>query len=349
MELKIDNRKLSSKSRPIFVAEISGNHKQSLVIAKKLIKSAKIAGADFVKFQLYEPLDMTLKSNNQEFVINDPQSPWYKKNLFQLYKKSCTKKFFFKKIFSYAKKIKLPCFTSVFNPDAVDFLEKLDVPAYKISSFEINHIPLIERVSKTKKPIIFSTGVANYSEIYEALKICRKNKNNKIVLLHCSSEYPANLKNCNLNHISILKKKYKCLVGFSDHTLGITASSAAISKGAVLIEKHLKLDSKAHYVDEKFSLTPAAFANMIAEGNKTFDSMGKYFFSKNASINFNLKFKRSIYVSKDSNKGEKITIKNISIIRSNKGLHPRYFQNVLNKRFTRDLKVGMPLKISYVE
>ncbi len=347
MKLKIGNFKLSNNSRPIFVAEISGNHCQSLYLAKKLLVSAKKAGADFAKLQLYEPMDMTLNTNNKEFIIKDPKSPWYKKSLYQVYKKSCTDKKLFKKIFSYAKKIKLPCFSSIFNPESVSFLEKLGVPAYKISSFEINHIPLIEKVSKTKKPIIFSTGVASYNEISEAIKICKKNGNKKIIILHCSSEYPAILENCNLNHIMILKRKFKCLVGFSDHTKGLTAPLAAITKGAVLIEKHFKLNENKSFIDGDFSVTPEEFNNMTVIGKKLIVTSGKKFFSRNKSTLFNSKFKRSIYISKNSRKGEKLSENNISIIRSIKGLHPREFNNVLNKRFTQNVKMGIPLHFKH--
>lgn len=347
MKLKIGNFKLSNNRRPIFVAEISGNHCQSLALAKKLLDSAKNAGADFVKLQLYEPKDMTLNTKNNEFIIKDPKSPWYKKTLYEVYKKSCTNKKLFKKVFSYAKKIQLPCFSSIFNLEAVGFLEKLGVPAYKISSFEINHIPLIEKVSKTKKPIIFSTGVASYDEITEAIKICKKNGNKKIIILHCSSEYPAALENCNLNHIKILKRKFKCLVGFSDHTKGLTAPLAAIAKGAVLIEKHFKLNQKKLFIDGDFSITPDEFRNMTLIGKNLIDTYGKKFFSRNKSTNFNAKFKRSIYISKNSKKGEKLSEKNLLIIRSIKGLHPREFNNVLNKRFTQNVKTGTPLHFKH--
>lgn len=342
--LKIGNVKLSTKNKPVFVAEISANHNQSISVAKKLLDSAKKSGADFVKLQLYEPLDMTLNVKNKDFVIKDRKSPWYKKSLFKLYEKSCTNKSLFLKIFNYAKSINLKCFTSVFDVGSVDFLEKLNMPAYKISSFEINHIPLIKRVSKTNKPIIFSTGVANYSEIYEAIKVCKKNNNNKIIILHCSSEYPAELKNCNLKHIDVLKKKYKCLVGFSDHTTGITAPLSAIAQGAVLIEKHFKLNNKSNFIDGDFSLTPEEFSSMVSVGKNLHLTLGKKSFASNQSIKFNSKFKRSIYISKNSKKGEKLSKKNISVIRSNKGLHSRNYEKVLKKIFTRNLRAGEPLQ-----
>lgn len=343
-ELKIGNIKLSAKSRPVFVAEISANHKQSISVAKKLLNAAKKSGADFVKLQLYEPSDMTLNIKNKDFIIKDPKSPWYKKTLFKLYEKSCTKKSLFLKIFNYAKTINLKCFTSVFDVNSVDFLEKLNVPAYKISSFEINHIPLIKKVSQTNKPIIFSTGVANYSEIYEAIKICKKNNNNKIIILHCSSEYPADLKNCNLKHIELLKKKFKCLVGFSDHTTGIIAPLSAISQGAVLIEKHFKLNNKLNFIDGSFSLTPKEFSSMVLIGKKLPFTLGDKSFASNSSVKFNSKFKRSIYISKNTKKGEKLSKKNISVIRSTKGLHPRNYEKVLKKIFTRSLRAGVPLQ-----
>ena len=346
-EIKIGSIKLSEKYKPIFVAEISANHNQSFVLAKKMLNSVKRSGADLLKLQLYEPLDMTLNLKNKEFIIKDTKSPWYKKSLFDLYKKSCTKKDLFIKIYKYAKKIKLPCFTSVFDTDSVEFLEKLKIPAYKISSFEINHIPLIEKVSKTKKPIIFSTGVATYSEIYEAIKICKKNNNNKIILLHCSSEYPAELKNCNLNHIKTLQKKFNCLIGFSDHTLGLAAPLSAISQGAVLIEKHFKLNKKGNYIDKDFSLTSSDFRHMVTIGKSMKDTLGRKTFSRNKSTNYNSKFKRSIYISKDTQKGEKLSEKNISIIRADKGIHPRNYIKVLNKRFTYNLKAGKPLLKKY--
>ncbi len=346
--LKIRNLEIKKGKIPIFVAEISGNHNQKFSTALKLIKAAKDSGADAVKFQYYDENDMTLNSKNKEFLIKDKKSPWFGKYLFNLYKKSSTPKMWFKKLFQYSNKIGLPCFTSVFNHEAVDFLEKIGNPAYKISSFEINHIPLIERVSKTGKPIILSTGVANDFEINQAVKICKKNKNNKIILLKCSSEYPAKLSESNLNTIHYFKKKYKCFVGLSDHTKGITAPISAYHKGACMIEKHLKLDEKRKVVDADFSLTPKEFHLMTSICKNLKSVEGKFKFVVSKSVKLNSKFKRSIYTSKKVKKGSLVNSKNIVIIRSNKGLHPKYYTKIMNKKFSKNLNVATPLKKSFL-
>lgn len=346
--LKIKNLKIKEGKIPIFVAEISGNHNQKFSTALKLIKTAKNSGADAVKFQFYDEDDMTLNSKNEEFLIKDKKSPWSGKYLFDLYKKSSTPKTWFKKMFQYSNKIGLPCFTSVFNHKSVDFLEKIGNPAYKISSFEINHIPLIERVAKTGKPIIMSTGVANNIEISEAIKICKKYKNNKIVLLKCSSEYPAKLNESNLNSIPYFKKKYKCFVGLSDHTKGITASISAYHKGACMIEKHLKLEEKRKVVDEDFSLTPNEFYLMTNICKNLKSAEGKHKFKISKSVKLNSQFKRSIYTSKKVIKGSLVNSKNIIIIRSNKGLHPKYYTKIINKKFSKNLNIATPLKKSFV-
>ncbi len=344
----IDNYNISKKNKPFFVAEISCNHGGSLLRAKRLIKAAKQSGADAVKFQLFSPDDMVLSSKNDEFVIKDKNSPWYNKTLYDLYSEAFTPKKWFKELFSYAKENKIICFSSVFNHDSVEFLEQLNTPAYKISSFEINHLPLIDKVSKTRKPIILSTGVADYKEIEEAIKVCKKNNNNKIIILKCSSEYPLSLKECNLNNIKYLEDRFNCKVGFSDHTDDLTAPIAAIYKGAVLIEKHFKMSDKDKVLDSKFSITPKEFSKLVKFGKNYIDTFGKKIFKTSKSVNFNKKFKRSIYISKNIYKGDRVSEKNIKIIRSNLGLHPKYYYQILNKSFKKKFSAGTPLKKTYI-
>ena len=346
--IKIKNFIITENQRPMFVAEISGNHNQKLSNALKLIKRAKEAGADAVKFQYYNENDMSLNYKKKEFKIKDKKSPWRGKYLFDLYKKSSTPKKWFKKLFSYSKKMGILSFTSVFNHQDIIELEKLGNPAYKISSFEINHLPLIDRASKTGKPIIISTGIASNKNIVDAINICKKNKNNKIILLKCTSEYPAKLENSNLNSIPFYKKKYKCLVGLSDHTKGITASIVAAQKGACMIEKHLKLRTDKKSVDSSFSIDPTGLSQMIKICNQIKLVGGKKIFKDSKSVLKSKKFSRSIYTSKKIYKGEFANESNIRVIRSNKGIEPKYYFNLIGKKFRVSLSAAKPLKRKYL-
>ena len=346
-KIYIKNKIISENSKPFVVAEMSGNHNQSLEMALRIVKAAHKAGADAIKLQSYSAENMTLNISKPDFVIRDKNSPWHGMKLYDLYKKAATPKNWFEKIYKYAQKIGIICFSSVFDVETVKFLEKIGNPIYKISSFELNHIPLIDAVSKTKKPVIISTGMGTDKEIKLAINTCKKNNNNKIIILKCTSEYPTKIENCNLSQINYYKKKFKCLVGISDHTNDYIAPIVGVSKGAVLIEKHFKLSDKIKSVDQSFSLNPMDFKKMIIEINKVKKIIGQNRTDFSKSEKLNKIFKRSIFVSKEVRKGDVITKNNIKIIRSYKGLHPKEYYSILGKSFKQKVALGKPLKKKY--
>jgi len=347
--MKILNRKISKTNPPFIIAELSGNHKGSLVRALKIVDKAKAAGASAIKLQTFDLNEMTINFKSKSFVINDKASPWYKKNLYQLYKKAQTPKIWHKKIFEHSKKIGLICFSSVFDIKSLAFLEKLNAPAYKIASFENNHYPLIEKVAATKKPVIISTGMAKIDEIKEIVKIFKLKKNNNFALLKCTSSYPANPKESNIIAIKTLNEKFKCEVGLSDHTCGIGAAVASIAVGASIIEKHIMLEKNDGSVDQAFSLNPLEFKNLVKEANNAWLSLGKKYLGPTKNEKNTLKFRRSIYVIKNSKKGDTLSNQNIKIIRPSYGLHPKYFNKLIGKKLKKTVRKGMPFKMNMIK
>ena len=346
--MKILNRKINKNNPPFIIAELSGNHKGSLARALKIIDKAKEAGASAIKLQTFDLNEMTINFKSKDFIINDKSSPWYKKNLYQLYKKAQTPRSWHKKIFKYSKKIGIICFSSVFDLKSLAFLEKLNAPAYKIASFENNHFPLIEKVAATKKPVIISTGMARIDEIKEIVKIFKLKNNNNFALLKCTSSYPTNPKESNIIAIETLNKKFRCEVGLSDHTEGIGASVASIAVGASIIEKHIVLKKNDGSVDEAFSLSPLEFKNLVNEANNAWLSLGKKYLGPTKNEKNTLKFRRSIYVIKNSKKGDTLSNKNIKIIRPSYGLHPKFFSRLIGKKFKKTVRKGMPFKMSMI-
>lgn len=346
--MKILNRKINKNNPPFIIAELSGNHKGSLARALKIIDKAKEAGASAIKLQTFDLNEMTINFKSKDFIINDKSSPWYKKNLYQLYKKAQTPRSWHKKIFKYSKKIGIICFSSVFDLKSLAFLEKLNAPAYKIASFENNHFPLIEKVAATKKPVIISTGMARIDEIKEIVKIFKLKSNNNFALLKCTSSYPTNPKESNIIAIETLNKKFRCEVGLSDHTEGIGASVASVAVGASIIEKHIVLKKNDGSVDEAFSLSPLEFKNLVNEANNAWLSLGKKYLGPTKNEKNTLKFRRSIYVIKNSKKGDTLSNKNIKIIRPSYGLHPKFFRRLIGKKFKKTVRKGMPFKMSMI-
>ena len=330
------------KKTPFFVAEISANHNGSLSHAKKLIKIAKKYGADAVKLQTYEPDTLTINSNKPDFKIRG--GLWSGKTLWDLYEKAQTPFEWHKELFNYAKKIKITCFSTPFDETAVDLLESLNCPFYKIASFEMNHIPLIKRVSQTKKPIIISTGMANLKEIDLAYKTAKKNGAKEIILLYCVSNYPSKISDFNFNNIKILKKRYNCKIGFSDHSTDNKVVAAAIVAGAEVIEKHIALEGQKKSFDLAFSLKGREIKDYAEVIKDTSLMMGKKYFFRNKSENQSLQFRRSIYAISNIKKGEKFTKKNISVIRPGFGIQPVYFEKLINKKSPFNIKREMPLK-----
>ncbi len=344
----IKNRKISIYNRPFIIAEISGNHKGSLSRALKIIKLAHRAGVSAIKLQTFDLDEMTLDLKRKGFVISDTKSLWYKKKLYDLYKIAQTPKKWHYAIFKLCKKLNLICFSSVFDLKSLKFLNELKCPAYKIASFENNHLPLIEAVAATRKPVIISTGMAKISEIDQLVKIFRKKNNKNFALLKCTSTYPSDPKETNLLAIKKLKNRYKCEVGLSDHTIGIGASVASISLGATIIEKHIVLKKKDGSVDGEFSLDPYEFNKLVYETNNAWSALGNEYLGPSKKEKKSLIFKRSIYVIKDVLRGEIVSHDNVKIIRPGKGLEPKYFKKIIGKKFTKSLFKGTPLKKSYI-
>ena len=327
--------------KPFLIAEISANHNGSIENCLKLIKVAKENGADAVKLQTYNPQAMTLKSKRKEFLIKE--GLWKNYTLWNLFSKAQTPYDWHKKIFEYAKKLKINCFSSAFDKTSVDLLEKLNCPFYKIASFEITDYSLIDKVAKTKKPIIISTGLSKFNEIVETVNFAKKRGASEIAILYCVSSYPARDDEFNLRNISILKEKFNCEIGFSDHSNNIEIAKLAYSLGATIFEKHIALNNQKTGFDIKFSLKGKEIKYFKNELIKIKNLLGKNNFERKKSELKNLKFRRSIYAIKDILKGEKFTENNIKSIRPANGLDPRLFFKVLNKKSKRKIKSGTPL------
>jgi pseudaminic acid synthase len=328
--------------KPFFIAEISANHGGSLSRAKKLIYAAKKYGADAVKIQTYLPESMTLDSKNKDFKIKT--GLWKGYTLWDLYFKAQTPFEWHKDLFNYAKKIGIICFSTPFDAAGVDLLQSLDCPFYKVASFELVHTPLIKRIAKTKKPIIMSTGAASMDEIELAYNIAKTNGAKEIILLYCVSNYPSKLEDFNLNNIRILKKRFKCKVGFSDHSVDNCVAMAAVVAGAEVIEKHIALPRDKKGFDIAFSLKGNEIEKYIKDLNTSFSLMGKkYFFMSKSEYKARLS-RRSIYACKNIKRGEKFTDENIKIIRPGYGIKPLYFEKLINKKSPYAIKPNSPLK-----
>ena len=341
--IKIINKSISIQSKPFIIAEMSGNHNQSLERALEILEAVYRAGASAIKLQTYTADTITLKSDAEYFSINDKNSLWHGKNLYSLYEEAHTPWEWHKPIFDKANELGIICFSSAFDETSVDFLEDLNVPAYKIASFENMHIPLIKKVAATGKPMIISTGMASISEVEEAVNTARESGCKQLILLKCTSNYPSDPYDSNVLTIPHLKKLFNCEVGFSDHTLGIGASLSAVAHGATVIERHVTLNRKEGGVDSAFSLEPDELKTLVIESERAWKSLGSVKYGPNDSEKESLKFRRSIFISKDVKKGEIFSESNIKIVRPNMGLHPRYLNLVLGKKSKADYSKGTPI------
>ena len=340
---KIGNYNITENSTPFIIAELSANHNGKLSNLFKLIDKAKKAGANAIKLQSYTAESMTLNSKRKEFLVK--KGLWKGSYLYDLYIEGSTPLEWHKKIFDYAKKKKILCFSTPFDVQTVKFLSKLNVPAFKIASFEITDIPLITEVSKTKKPIIISTGMASIKDIDLAVSVAKKNGAKQIALLHCISNYPTNPKDYNLKFINKLKKRYNLIVGLSDHTLGSITAISSVPLGAKIIEKHIKLPGEKG-LDSKFSMDTNEFKKYIDFIKQSFSTLGTENFNRSIIEGEAIKFRRSIFVSKDVKKNELVTNSNIRGVRPTNGLHPSFHKKILGKRFKLPKKKGTPLKLS---
>ena len=333
------------------VAEMSCNHNGSLKNAIKIIQEAKKAGADAVKLQTFKPESITLNSNKSDFNLNHVSvSKWKKFNTFyKIYKKTQTPWEWHKRLFMEGKKIGILIFSSPFDENAVDFLEKLNCPIYKIASPEISHIPLIAKVAKTNKPIFISTGLASKKDIELAIKTVKKNGKSKIVLMKCNSAYPAPEDEANLLNIEYFKSKYDLFVGLSDHTTNNFSSLIATAMGSTAIEKHVKLNNDNKSIDAFFSTKFKDLKKMILDIRRAEIVMGDFDYKISEKSKRNLKSRRSIYVSKKMKKGQIISKNDIQIVRPGYGLHPKYFNKIVGKRILRDTDFGERLKKNMVK
>ena len=318
------------KKIPFLIAEISANHCGNFNLAKKLIKCAKQSNANAVKLQTYTADTMTIKSNKKYFKIKN--GLWKGYNLWELYNEAHTPLKWHKRLFDYGKKLGITVFSTPFDETAVDFLEKLKCPIYKVASFEMTDIPLIKKIASTKKPMIISTGMANIKEIELTFKTAKKYGANDITLLYCVSNYPSKTSDFNLNNIKILKEKFKCRVGLSDHSKDEKVAVAAIAAGAEVIEKHIALDNQKKGLDIEFSLKGKKIQQFREAINKTYRLLGNKEFYRNESEEKSKLFRRSIFVIKNIKKGEKFSKNNIKRIRPGHGLPPIYYEKLLNKK-----------------
>ena len=345
--MKIGNFNLLNNGTYI-IAELSANHNGNLQNALDSIKAAKDLGANAIKIQTYTADTLTLKSNNDDFIVKGG-TIWDGITLHELYQKAYTPWEWHEELFSYAREIGIDIFSSPFDKSAVDFLEKFNPSAYKIASFEITDYELIEYTASKLKPIIISTGIGTFEEISEVVNICRNVGNNNIVLLKCTSAYPAPLKDANLFTIKDLEKTFNVIAGFSDHTLGITAPIAAVSLGAKVIEKHFILDKSIGGPDSDFSLDKKEFSDMVQKVRDTEKLLGVVDYSMTEKKQSSRQFSRSLYICKNIKAGEKITQENIRSVRPGYGLHPKYLNEVLGKKITKDMEAGDRLILDVID
>jgi pseudaminic acid synthase len=338
-QIKIENIEVGLFSKPLIIAEMSGNHNQSLERALEIVEIAAKTGAQCLKIQTYTPDTMTLDINEREFHISD-KNLWTGKSLYNLYKEAYTPWEWHTPIFEKARSLGMIPFSTPFDETSVDFLETLNVPCYKIASAEIIDLPLIKKVALTGKPIILSTGMANLSEISEAVEVARNCGCQDLVLLKCTSTYPAEPINSNIKTLVNLRDIFNCEVGISDHTMGIGVSVASIALGAVVIEKHLTLNRSDGGVDSIFSLEPNEMEQLVIETERAWQALGRISYGPTFDEEKSLKYRRSIYITKDIKAGDILTKSNIRCIRPGLGLAPKYYELLLGKRINKDACAG---------
>lgn len=348
MEFKIGDKRIGDDSPTFIIAELSANHMNDFDIAVKTIESMVEAGADAVKFQTFMPNTITIDCDNTYFQIKQG-TVWDGQVLYELYEDAYMPWDWQPKLKEIAESLGLIVFSSPFDKTSVDFLDDMDVPAYKIASFEITDIPLIEYVASKGKPVIISTGIASLEDIELAIQTCLDVGNNDISLLRCTSSYPAPLEEINLNTIPDLEERFGVVVGLSDHTLGSEVSISAVALGAKIIEKHFILDRNMGGPDSSFSMEPQEFRSMVDSIRNVEKAMGNVNYELTDKVKANREFSRSLFVVSDMKKGETITEDNVRSIRPGFGLHPRYLKDILGKKIKKDLKKGTPFELEFIE
>lgn len=344
--VRIGHVTIDEHSKPFIIAEMSGNHNHSLERALAIVDAAAEAGAHAIKLQTYTADTITVQGAH---TIEDEKSLWKGRELYDLYKEAYTPWEWHKPIFDHAKSKGMLAFSSPFDTTSVDFLEALDVPAYKIASFENTDWILLKKVAQTGKPVIISTGVSNISDIDESIRLLRSHGCNDIVVLKCTSTYPATPENTNLVTIPHMRQLYNCQVGLSDHTMGVGASVAAVALGARVIEKHFTLRRADGGVDAAFSLEPEELKALVVESERAFLALGRVQYGIQEAEQKSVNYKRSLYVVKDIQPGEAITEENVQSKRPSFGLHTKYYEDVLGKKARNFIKKGTPLSLDIIE
>ena len=348
-DIQLDHITLGPNHPPFIIAELSGNHSQQLELAIAMVEAAAKAGAHAIKLQTYTADSMTLDVANDDFVIKEQDSLWHGEKLHALYQKAATPYEWHEILFTKAKALGMLAFSSPFDEAAVDFLAELDVPCYKIASFELTDLPLIRKAASKGKPLIMSTGMASLSEIEQAVNCARAAGCNDIILLKCTSTYPAEACNTNLLTIAHMREAFGCQVGLSDHTAGIGVSVAAVALGATVIEKHFVLDRSAGGVDAAFSLEPAELGLLVSETARAKLALGQIRYGGTQAEEKSKQYRRSIYVATDIAKGEPLTRDNLRIVRPAFGLAPKHWDEVLGKVAKCELKKGTPVDWQWID
>jgi pseudaminic acid synthase len=340
-QIKINDRLISTLHEPYVIAELSANHNGSLGNAKELVKQAKLAGADAVKLQTYTPDTITLRSSAEDFLIND--GIWSGKTLYELYEEAHTPWAWHHELFDYARLIGITMFSSPFDHSAVDFLDSLGCPAFKIASFEAIDLQLIRYVASKGKPMIISTGMANAEEITEAVLCAKEGGCHQLALLHCVSAYPTPPDECNLRTIDDMRERYQLVTGLSDHSLGHAIATCSVAFGACIIEKHFTLDKDGGGPDDSFSMEPGEFKELCKNVKSAHAAIGQVSYERKSSELPNIKFRRSLYFVKALNAGDRITENCVKSVRPGYGLKPKHYDNVIGKKVKKDVQANTPV------
>jgi len=342
--IQIAHRSIGTDAPPFIIAEMSGNHNQSLDRALEIVEAAAKAGVHALKIQTYTPDTMTIDLDEREFHISDPSSLWAGTSLYKLYGQAYTPWEWHKPIFDRARELGIIAFSTPFDDMAVDFLESLDVPCYKIASFENTDLPLIRRVAATGKPMIISTGMASIAELDDTVRAAREAGCKDLILLKCTSTYPATAGNTNILTIPHMRELFDCEVGLSDHTMGVGVSVASVALGASVIEKHFTLNRADGGVDSTFSMEPAEMAQLVLETERAWQALGKISYGATEAEKKSIVFRRSLYVVQDLKAGDMLTTDNVRAIRPGLGLPTKYLEVLLGKRVSRAVKRGTALE-----
>ncbi len=342
--ITIAGRRIGRAYPPFIIAEMSGNHNQSLQRALEIVEAAARSGAQGLKIQTYTADTMTLDLSEREFFIADPDSPWKGTSLYELYQKAHTPWEWHEPIFDRARELGMIPFSTPFDESSVEFLEELNVPCYKIASFENTDLPLIRRVAATGKPIIISTGMASIAELDETVRAAQDAGCNELILLKCTSTYPATAENTHIRTIPHMRELFNCEVGLSDHTLGVAVSLASIALGATVIEKHFTLDRADGGVDSTFSMEPDEMSSLVQESERAWQALGRIRYGATEAEKKSMAFRRSIYIVENVKAGDVLTSENLRCIRPGLGLPPKYYEMLLGRKINQDVKKGTPMK-----